>query len=257
MASSAAHLRRADVHFHILPAVDDGPGTVDESLELAELALRDRTTTVVATPHVRDVDLDEIPERVAALRRRLAERGLPLELRCGGELAHDDVGSATQVQLSAIAQGPPEARWLLLEAPLPHAGATVEELRDAADELRGRGFGVLVGHPERCSALFDDDAAALQAEIAHGSVLQVNATSLTGVHGATEQARSLELVRAGLPAIVASDAHRPTRGPALGAARAALLAAGVPEAVARDMTDVAPRAILERGLCARSRVAAR
>src|SRR4051794_8343922 len=95
---------RADLHFHILPGVDDGPRTVDESLELAELALRDGTGTVIATPHVRTIDPVEVPDRVDDLRHRLHDRGLRLELGVGGELAADDLPDLSDVQLGAIAQ---------------------------------------------------------------------------------------------------------------------------------------------------------
>ena len=46
-------MSRVDLHFHLLPGVDDGPAEVSDSLELARAALRDRTETVVVTPHVR------------------------------------------------------------------------------------------------------------------------------------------------------------------------------------------------------------
>ena len=67
---------RAELHFHILPGVDDGPVSTDESLELAELAVRDGSSTVVATPHVRDVDVGEVDDRATELRRRLGEAPL-------------------------------------------------------------------------------------------------------------------------------------------------------------------------------------
>ena len=246
---------RADLHFHILPGVDDGPTTMQESIALAELALRDGTGTVVATPHVREVDLDELPARVDELRRRLRQEGVGLELRTGGELAYDDVALTGDAQLRAISQGPSSAPWVLLEAPLPQTGAGAEDFAGAAAELRRRGFGVLVGHPERCPALFADGGAPLRAELAAGSVLQVNSTSLTGRHGKGERRRALELARTQPACVIASDAHRPTRGPALEAGLRALLAAGLEERAARDLTDVGPRTLLEHGLAARASVA--
>jgi protein-tyrosine phosphatase len=40
-----------DLHCHILPNVDDGPESLDESLRMAALAARDGVRAVVATPH--------------------------------------------------------------------------------------------------------------------------------------------------------------------------------------------------------------
>jgi protein-tyrosine phosphatase len=242
---------RAELHFHILPGVDDGPISPEVSVELARLAVRDGTSTVVATPHVRDVVVEEIPDRVHALRARLDADGVPLEVRCGGELASDDVARVSDADLAVLSHGPADARWVLLEAPLPGSGASVEELREAARELRERGYEVLLGHPERCVPLFAAGASLLQDELAAGSLLQLNASSLTGRHGEQERELALGLARDGLAAVVASDAHRPSRGPALGAALRALLAAGVPSERAHDMTDAGPRAILDGGLATR------
>jgi protein-tyrosine phosphatase len=250
---------RAELHFHLLPGVDDGPQTMDEALELARLAVADGTATVVATPHANRVDLDELPGRVAEVQARLREAGIPLEVRCGAELAWADVARASGGQLASVAHGPPGERWVLLEAPLPGGGAgpagAREDFSAAAADLRARGFAVLVGHPERVPSLLSDGAAPLHAELAAGSLLQLNATSIVGAHGEAIRRSALQLARDGLAAVVASDAHRPSRGPALSAALRALLHADVAPERARDMVDAAPRAVLERGLDVRRAVA--
>src|SRR4249919_209340 len=43
-----------DLHSHILPGVDDGPATIEESLEIARRAAADGVRVIAATPHVRD-----------------------------------------------------------------------------------------------------------------------------------------------------------------------------------------------------------
>ena len=62
---------RTELHFHLLPGIDDGPRDDREAIELARLAVADGTRRVVATPHVRLLDLDELPMRTAQLRARL------------------------------------------------------------------------------------------------------------------------------------------------------------------------------------------
>src|SRR5512144_3348071 len=161
---------RTELHFHLLPGVDDGPRDLAETLELARMAVADGTRTITATPHVRDVVLDEIPGRVAEVRAALRAAGIPLAVRTGAELADDDLPGLTDADLDAIAQGPPGARWLLLEAPL--SGGDVDGLRAALAEVRYRGFGVLLGHPERCAALMEA-GDALDAELAAGVRAQV------------------------------------------------------------------------------------
>jgi len=65
---SSAHTR-VDLHFHVLPGVDDGPATLEHSLRIAHLAVRDGTRLAVATPHVRSdhlVSVDQLHERARA-----------------------------------------------------------------------------------------------------------------------------------------------------------------------------------------------
>ena len=104
---------------------------------------------MVATPHVRAGDwLDPLglPGLMAEVRAHVGALGIPLELHCGGELAHELVPTLGQHELQTIAHGPPGARWLLVEAPFEGIG---EDFHLATDELRDRGFGVLLAHPER------------------------------------------------------------------------------------------------------------
>ena len=92
--------------------------------------------------------LDEVPERVAEPRAAPERPGVPLAVRPGAELAHDDLPHLDDRELEAIAQGPPGRRWVLLEAPL--FGGDLAAFLSATAEVRARGFGTLIGHPERC-----------------------------------------------------------------------------------------------------------
>jgi protein-tyrosine phosphatase len=239
---------RAELHFHLLPGVDDGPATSADSVELARAAVADGTDTVIATPHVRSDFVTDVPslrERVRDVRRALAEAGVPLAVGCGGELGHDMVPRLCHDELEAIAQGPPGSRWLLLEAPWEPFG---EDFHAAAAELRERGFGVLIAHPERSADADLDGSAGLERELHAGSLAQVNAMSLTGGHGAAAEAAAFHLLDQGLVALVSSDAHGPSRPPALSAARRRLLEHGLDARAADRLTRSAARTLLAHGI---------
>jgi protein-tyrosine phosphatase len=240
--------RGVDLHFHLLPGLDDGPATLGESLDLVRAAHEDGTATIVATPHVRGdfvTDVLALPERVRELQAALDAERIPVGVRCGGELGHDMVGRLSQQELEAIAQGPPGARWLLVEAPFESIG---EEFHAATTELRGRGFGVVIAHPERSADASHDASTGLRRELREGSLAQLNALSLSGGHGAEAERAAFRLVDEGMAAIVGSDAHGPTRPPALVKALRSLLGAGVDAAVARSLTASGPRRLLGRGI---------
>jgi protein-tyrosine phosphatase len=206
---------RLDMHFHLLPGVDDGPGDVEGSLELAAAALADGTVRVIATPHVRPefvTDVGALPARVRELQDRLAREGLPLTLECGGELGHEMVGRLGHRELETIAFGPLGVRWILLETPFEGLDAGFHL---AADELRARGFGVVLAHPERAAGILDHGAPGLCRELARGSVLQVNVWSLLGGYSLESKAAGERLVGLGLAATLATDAHPGWRRPHL------------------------------------------
>lgn len=235
----------ADIHFHILPGVDDGPSSMDESVALAAAALADGTRTVIATPHVRPgfiTDLSDLPDRVRELQERLAREGIGLAVRRGAELGHDMVGRLSQAELDSIAHGPPGGRWLLVETPFValDGGFTA-----ATDELRDRGFAVVIAHPERARR---SAAAVLSYERERGSLLQVNAWSLVGRHGPEAYEKAHEMLRAGKVGLIASDAHGGVRQPALTIGVAACGQAGLSSHDAQRLAGTVPHRLLERGL---------
>ena len=245
----------ADLHFHLLPGVDDGPAEMADSLELARAALVDGSSTIVATPHVRRdfvTDVLGLAERGNELRAALRRERLPLRVLDGGELGHDIVADLGQAELETLAQGPPGAGWLLLEAPW---SGYDDHFHAAAAELRERGFAVVIAHPERSADAEIDDAAGLRRELAAGSLAQLNAQSLSGEHGHAAEQAALRLLSEGLVSLVASDAHGPTRPPALAAAFRNLVRRGVSPAAARSLTHVSPRRLLAHGVPERASAA--
>lgn len=237
---------RTELHFHLLPGVDDGPRDVREAIELARMAIADGSGRIVATPHVRHLIVAELPDRTEHLQSRLREVGIGLEVRAGGELSPDDVASLSDDELSALAQGPSGRRWLLLEAPLQ---PTEPDLGAAANELRGRGFELLIAHPERSRSTA---LSQIRAQVALGACLQINASSLAGAHGLEAERVGLALARSGMPFVLASDAHSPARPPMLTVAAARLAAGGMDPAVVAFAADAGPERLLAAGLPVRT-----
>lgn len=215
-----------------------------ETLELARLAVEDGTGTVLATSHVRDVRVETVPGRVDEVRGALADAAIELEVRASAEVAWDDLPTLDERRLELIAQGPPGRRWVLFETPLMPGSEA--DWRAAAGRLREQGFAALVGHPERTFGLWRDGGPDLGP--LDDAPVQVNASSLTGRHGPSARERALAIARSERQVVIASDAHRPTRGPSLTAAVAVLVGEGVDPAAAERMTSTLPRRLLDEGM---------
>lgn len=232
-----------DLHTHVLPGLDDGPETIEGSLDLARAAFAAGTRTLVATPHVNrayDLDPPRILEVADRLRDRLAQEGIELELLTGGEISTGRLPRLSEQELDALRLG--DGPYLLIEAPLT-SGAW--QLTEIVERLRGDGYGVLLAHPERCRG-FHRDPALLRGLVARGALCSITAGALTGQFGRTVNRFALELLREGLVHDVASDTHDVHRRPPDVRTPLAAAAAQLPglDGQARWLTEGVPAAIL-------------
>jgi protein-tyrosine phosphatase len=235
-----------DLHSHLLPGLDDGAATLDESLRHARRLHAEGVREVACTPHIKRshfpaIVLAELADRRAELQRAIEAEGLAVRLHPGGELAHEDALVLAPYQLDYIAQGPAGARWLLLECPF--AGLD-EEFAAAAGRLTGLGYGVLLAHPERARGGHEHLWPLVEA----GALLQVNVCSLLGNHGLEVQETAARLVRRGVTYCLASDGHPGTREHTLQLGFHLLLAAGASSAQAYRLTQSNPRFLLHQGI---------
>jgi protein-tyrosine phosphatase len=228
-----------DLHSHVLPGVDDGADSLEQSLEILAAAAEDGIARIAATPHVRD-DYPTAPETmergVAELNRAARDAGVAVEVLTGGEL---DLAHAARLDDSSLARfglgGNP--RLLLLEC--PYRGWPLD-LRDLVFRLGTRGFSVVFAHPER-SADVQGNPELLRPLVDAGALVQLTAGSVDGTLGAQPRRTSRALLDAGLAHLVASDAHAPeVRAVGLAKACASLNDA----ALARWLTTDVPASIV-------------
>jgi protein-tyrosine phosphatase len=198
-----------DIHCHILPAVDDGPASLEESLDLARFAVQDGITHIVATPHchrfLRLLRADILPH-VARLNEALQREGLALTVLPGSEIQLTDSAAYRQdYEAGLYCHLGDDPRFTLLEFPWR------DELypADAPDHVRwllDKGTTPIVAHPERHS-YFRDKLERLGALIDAGAWFQITVDSLLGNHGAQARVAGEQLLRTFPDAVLASDAH--------------------------------------------------
>ena len=191
-----------DIHSHILPELDDGSQSLENSIEMLRMATAAGTTDIVATPHANSdftFRPDEVEKKIAELRQATGDTPR-IHYGCDFHLTPENIDDA-------------------LRSPgkysINHQGYLMVEFADtfipkATAEIFGRmlsaGLCPVVTHPER-NALLQKKLPDLEAWVEMGCYLQVTAQSVLGGFGRRAKEFSHTLLSRGLVHFLASDAH--------------------------------------------------
>lgn len=229
-----------DLHSHILPGVDDGARTLDESVAIGRAAVGSGVELLAATPHVR-ADYQTTPETMERLLQEtqaaLHSAGIELELRGGAEVALGFLPrlGPDERRRFGLAGNP---RYLLLEFPYEGWPLGIEA---TVESLRADGITAVLAHPERSESVQVSPLQLLPA-VTEGALVQLTASSLTGAGGRKARQAAEALLDRELAHLVAGDLHAPGTRSGLDAAAEALgggalarwLTTDVPAAIALD-----------------------
>jgi protein-tyrosine phosphatase len=227
-----------DLHCHLLPGIDDGPATLEESVALARAAAAKGTRTIVATPHVsaRYPNAAGTISRLSAeVAGRLADEHIELEVLPGAEIAMERTVDLSPEDLGRLALG--KGPWLLIECPFSPMTVGIDLLLSG---LRRRGHHIVLAHPERCPA-FHRDPELLRRLVGEGLLVSVTAGSLVGQFGSQAKRFAELLFREQIVHNVVSDAHDDVRRPP---SMSAELERGGFGALTEWLTEAVPAAIL-------------
>ncbi len=192
-----------DLHLHLLPAVDDGPPTLDVSEAMVVAASSLGFDRLVATPHLEGPLRPEFVQRVrtalADVQRIGAQHGVQVSAGWEIQLSPDVPARLERGEALTLAG----SSTVLVELPFSgwplHADRTLFEIQTV-------GFRVLLAHPERYVVVQQSVEKAIEL-VDRGVLLQVTFGSLTGLFGKPAQRVAEELLRRDAVTVLASDAH--------------------------------------------------
>lgn len=195
-----------DLHCHILPGIDDGAHTLDDSIAMAEKAISQGITHLMCTPHHNNGKYsnpaNQVIEQVARLQQELDQRNLKLTLLEGQEVR------ITGTLLEDIAKGEIlftdlDDTYILIEFPTGEVPAYTEQL---FFQLLSQGHTPVIVHPER-NAVFRKDPNELIPFLEMGVLTQLTAPSIVGIFGKDIQKTAKQMLKHNMLYMVASDAH--------------------------------------------------
>lgn len=250
--------RFTDLHSHLVPGVDDGSASVEESLASLAALRAEGVGALVTTPHLllprlaTDADIARELDLHRTAFETLVEATLEREdlpaIDLGQEIwAPDAYQIRRVVRRTDVGLGP--GRCLLVEFGFELQGTHEDVVREAV----GAGRGIVVAHPERYRYLPGIDPLEQMLRWRElGALLQVNAGSLTGHYHPGAEALAWLMVERGLVDLVATDHHGSRRsGVSLLEAFEALVHRGHP-AIAERVVARAPGQVARADLFASS-----
>ena len=199
-----------DLHAHILPGVDDGAVTPEDTLAMSRVAAETGTKVVLATPHRKDVTEDwSVPylrSLIADMNAQNQAHGVDLSLVLGMENHLDkDLPAEIEAGRALPMNG---TRYILIEMPFFGRPDFIE---DTLSEVQDMGLVPILAHPERIEA-FQCDPDMLRRFVEKGMLSQITSNSLIGFWGEDVSEFTRYLLRRGMAHVMASDTHHATGG---------------------------------------------
>ena len=197
-----------DIHSHILPGVDDGAKTEEDSIAMAKAAVDQGIHTITATPHHKNGVFENpkpsIQTSVSILQELFVQEEIPLtvlpgqEIRLYGDMIEDiDIGELLSLNHS---------KYMFVELPTQDVPRYTDQMMY---NLQMHGYTPLIVHPERNEELLENPDKLYEL-VQRGVVTQLTAGSLIGKFGKAIQKFSMQLIESSLTHFIASDAHNTT-----------------------------------------------
>lgn len=203
--------RVTDIHMHVIPGVDDGSRSIEESCEMLRLAAEEGIQTVFATPHDTAFLYADVEKAFLRLREAVRAQGIPIELYLGCELriSDDTAGQRLRWLNSGAYPTMGDSRCVLLEFVF---GTPLQEYLYCIDRIRRGGYTPILAHLERYAQVDLPFAKALRSA---GALVQINAYSIADERNDAVRQRANLLLSERLVDFLGTDAHRTDHRPPL------------------------------------------
>lgn len=196
-----------DIHCHLVPGIDDGSKSWEQSLAMARMAVADGIRTVVVTPHQLGNFAHNYGQlirlRTAELQQFLETQQVPLRVLPGADVRIES-GMLELLRAGQVLTLGDHGKHVLLE--LPHE--LYFSLDDVLEALRRSGMVGILSHPERNQGLLKQPRL-IKPLIQRGCLMQVTCGSLLGTFGPSCQGMAEWLLEERLVHFLATDAHGP------------------------------------------------
>ena len=194
-----------DIHTHIIPYVDDGSSSLEESINMIKHEIDIGVTDIICTPHHifhrYETTVEVIKERFNFLKEEVEKLNLPIKLYLGQEICYTHREDIISMLKNGTLLTLNNTNRVLLEFSFTREP---EDILDVIYNFNINGYEVIIAHVERYEWMTLDKVVALRNE---GALIQINSNSILGLTSWAEKRFVKKLLKKGLVDYVASDTH--------------------------------------------------
>lgn len=191
-----------DFHNHILPGIDDGAKTVNESVELINAFENIGITQLVATPHIIGEYYPNTPATIEAAIKEVKSRLPEAQVSAAAEYMMDQHFIEIIKEENIL---PVSGRNVLVEMSYLQPPINLNEI---LFKLQNNSYHPILAHPERYGYLQSRSLDKFENLKSRGCSLQVNMLSLSGHYGGTIQKIAFDLLEKDYLDFICSDVHK-------------------------------------------------
>lgn len=194
-----------DMHCHVLPAVDDGSKSMEQTMDMLRMAHEEGIEAIIATPHFRQghhsASIAVISERIKMAQEIIDEQGLNIRLYPGNEIYYSD-GVEDLIEQDRIFTLNQTDRVLVEFSPIEE----YTYIRRALDSINMRGFVPVLAHVERYGCMLENPERVSELK-GMGVEIQINVSGILGKHGNRVKKFLYRLIKSRHVDYVGTDAH--------------------------------------------------
>ncbi len=195
----------ADMHSHLLPALDDGLKAMDETIDFVRQLHQLGYSKLICTPHIiSDIhpnSPDTILPRLHEVQQQIAANNIPITIEAAAEYMVDlEFEEAVRYEKPLLTFGD---NYILIEMSFIAASPNIEAV---IFELCIKGLQPIIAHPERYN-YYHNSFDKYQRLIDLGCVLQVNLLSLAGYYGPHVKKAAEKLIKSNMIQFAGTDMH--------------------------------------------------
>lgn len=193
-----------DIHNHCLPAMDDGSKSMQETLEMLQIAYEQGIREIIVTPHFKRVksmqEQKSMEEVFGSVQAMIRSEKINITLHMGYEVFYSSNLLEWLMRGNSLTLA--KSKYILIEF---YPDEEAKRIRQSVYELIAAGYSPILAHVERYQALKGMETVKELIEL--GAYLQVNVGTVLGENGREMKRYVQKLLKCQLVHFIATDAH--------------------------------------------------